>query len=89
MKEGIVPMKRFFLAAALFAACMIAAPIFTEAIAAPVQIEYADNIALPAAPADNLVAATPVRFCAVTPRSSNDQDMKSDTIASVRYHIRC
>lgn len=81
-------MKRFFFAA-VFAACMIAAPIFTEAIAAPVDQAYTlHDEALPAAPADNLTA-TPVRFCAVTVRSSNDQDQKSDTIASVRYHIRC
>lgn len=94
LHQGVEEVKRTFLAAALFAACMICAPIFTEAIAAPVQIEYLtpDMTALPAAPADTFVAATPVRFCAVTRRSSTETiaDSKSAaTITSDRYHIRC
>lgn len=87
-------MKRFFYAAALFAACMICAPIFTEAIAAPIEHNAIihNNTALPAAPADITVAAVPVKFCRVQVRSSivaDDNVTKAPTITSERYHIRC
>ena len=85
-------MIRRYLAAALFAACMICAPIFTEAIAAPTDQHYIihDQTSPAVLPADTFTA-TPVRFCAVLLRSSTDtKDMKkNDTIASVHYHLRC
>ncbi len=81
---------KYFLAACLFAACMIAAPIFTEAIAAPVDVQYVTpDVTLPAEPVGE-IKVRPVRFCAVTNRTPRTHALEQvASITSDRYHIRC
>lgn len=92
-------MIRRYLLAAIFAACTICAPIFTEAIASPVDhnaIIVHSNSALPAAiVADNTaVPVARVHFCAVTARSPDEtliSKKQGDDGNSIqdRYHMRC